>query len=605
MIRNALVLILLLMPYHAWSQIVTLKHGELLLSASTTPPDQHIDGWQSISLPDPWSGTRYQSDSAQGWYRFNLDTPPPGELWGIYLPRLNMNAAVYFNGHYLGDGGSFDEPLGRNWSRPLYFTIPAGLWHSSENQIMIRLKSYYGFGTLGNIFIGTDSQLKPEFQNRHFWEIGVSSALFLLLLVISLFMLSMWYHRRQDSMYLFFALTTFTWSFFSLNKFIMEIPVSGKIWDGAIYSIIVWWGVFLALFCFRIARIDVPRMEKALYLFGMAATLNYMSCDVESLPLAALVWQLGIFVIGCTTLVMLIIKWNKAPSPTIAMIASAMALICAVGVYDMLTQARIIAPAPQILTHLLDLSSSLMLLIIAWHLTKRFVHALNESEALTRELETRISAKSEELEQSYRKLAELEKQQAILAERERIHRDLHDDVGAKLLSLTYRSNEENAQLARSALQDLRDVVSRTSHEGLTLGDALADWRAECDSRFEDADITLHWQQSETLPELPLKSAQTMNIGRILREAVSNIIRHSQASNATIIIEYNAERIHICIENDGVDRNIAIHETGRGIQNMKARAAALGGAIHWHNREPSGCRIDWWFPLTQAESPEEH
>ena len=59
-------------------------------------------------------------------------------------------------------------------------------------------------------------------------------------------------------------------------------------------------------------------------------------------------------------------------------------------------------------------------------------------------------------------------------ERRRIARDLHDDVGAKLLSLVYRAGDRgSADLARSALQDLRDVVSHTQHEQLTLEEALA------------------------------------------------------------------------------------------------------------------------------------
>lgn len=584
----------------AQSQYLSINSAELLLSSEATPLLQD-QGWQSVTLPDAWPVERYQT-SDNGWYRISVPRAAPDELWGVYLPKLNMNAAVYFNGHYLGGGGSFDEPLGRNWSRPLYFAIPESLWQSEENQIMIRLKSYYGFGALGNIYIGPDSRLKAEYQQRHFWKISVSIAVFLLLQVIALFMFSMWRHRRQDSMYLWFALTTFTWSFFSLNKFIAEIPVSEKLWDGAIYSIIAWWGVFLPLFCLRIAQIEAPRMEKTLYIFGAAATACYLSSDIESFPNTVLVWQLGIFIIGVTTLIKLILKWRETPTSTVALVAAGIAIIVVVGAYDALTQSSIIPLKYQIFTHVLDLSSSIMLLIIAWHLTKRFIHALNESEALTQELETRVSVKSAELEQSYKKLAELEKQQAVTMERERIHRDLHDDVGAKLLSLTYRSKDDTSyELARSALQDLRDVVSRASCKDLNLIDALADWRAETDERLDGAQITLHWQQSDKLPDHLLQARQTMNIGRILREAISNILRHAEAKNVYINVDNKNENILISIENDGCAPELSILQTGRGTQNMKARAALLGGDIYWESRQPNGCFIGWWFPVTLPET----
>ncbi|TAJ80989.1 MAG: hypothetical protein EPO42_03395, partial [Gallionellaceae bacterium] len=85
---------------------------------------------------------------------------------------------------------------------------------------------------------------------------------------------------------------------------------------------------------------------------------------------------------------------------------------------------------------------------------------------------------------------------AQLAERERIYRDLHDDVGAKLLGLAIsaqRSNQtQDADLARSALQDLRDVVSRSAHSASRLDNLLANMRAETAQRVQAAGVALDW-----------------------------------------------------------------------------------------------------------------
>jgi hypothetical protein len=99
------------------SHIIKFQQAAFLVSAAEQPPDQ--GSWKTATLPDEWQNERYlQGDN--GWYRFEINwSAPPTANWGCYLPRLNMNAAVYLNGYYLGDGGSFAEPIARNWNRPL------------------------------------------------------------------------------------------------------------------------------------------------------------------------------------------------------------------------------------------------------------------------------------------------------------------------------------------------------------------------------------------------------------------------------------------------------------------------------------------------------
>lgn len=575
--------------------LITLAQGELLISDSATPPVSSA-GWQTVTLPDQWPQARYASGD-NGWYRFDLAAQAPTELWGVYLPRLNMNAAVYFNGVPLGNGGSFREPLGRNWSRPLYFAIPPSLWQPEGNALYIRLKSYVGYGVLGRPMIGPDETLSRVFNSQQFWQVSLAKALFLVLIAISLFMLGIWRKRRKDSMYFWFALTTLSWSLLALNIFIREVPLSEKWWDTLMYSNIAWWTVFVAVFSYRFANIAKTPFEAAYALWAAGSTISYVFCDVASFPKVTFVWQMGSPIIGFIVIFHLLRAWLDTRDRAVAALALGITLIQLAGIYTFLAQSLVLSVQQQIVGHVIELASPILLLIIAWHLTGRFVRALNESERLNAELEARVTAKSRELEASYKRLAALERQQAVVSERERIHRDLHDDVGAKLLSLTYRSkDEESFELARSALQDLRDVVSRSARDDLSLPDALADWHAETDDRLEAAGIRLEWRQCEDLPDRPLLSQQSMNIGRILREAVSNIIRHARAANVAVKIERQDDRLLVTIENDGHDSDVGAWRNGRGTRNMRLRAELLGGGIHWEPGRPGGCRIRWWFPF---------
>jgi signal transduction histidine kinase len=196
---------------------------------------------------------------------------------------------------------------------------------------------------------------------------------------------------------------------------------------------------------------------------------------------------------------------------------------------------------------------------------------------------------------------ELETEQAVVEERERIYRDLHDDVGAKLLSLVYRSaTPEDADLARSALQDLRDVVSRAGAESFGLEEVVADWRAECEKRLAEAGIKVDWRQFGDYEAVRLTQPQTVNLGRILREAVSNAIRHSGAGWVMIDLVYGNGRLILRVSDDGVGCDgSGTKKTGRGFRNMEMRASQLGAALTRASAPPSGCMVMVEMPLPLA------
>ncbi len=192
---------------------------------------------------------------------------------------------------------------------------------------------------------------------------------------------------------------------------------------------------------------------------------------------------------------------------------------------------------------------------------------------------------------------QLLKEKAIamqMAERERIYRDLHDDVGAKLLGLAISAQRANqpreADLARSALQDLRDVVSRSSQSGSRLDHLLADLRAETEQRVNAAGVALHWRIPATEHTLPVSPSAALHISRLLREAISNALRHACASQISIDLSWQANKIVLTIQDDGIGLPESGLKPSRGISSMRTRAAALGGHISWERSIPNGCKV---------------
>ena len=199
-------------------------------------------------------------------------------------------------------------------------------------------------------------------------------------------------------------------------------------------------------------------------------------------------------------------------------------------------------------------------------------------------------------------LSKLELEAALSAERERIYSDLHDDVGAKLLDLIYRAeNPENAALARSALKDLRDVVSRARGEPASLLEALSEMEAEARTRLGAAEILLNWRQDDDIVERRLDAAQHLHLFRIVREAISNVIRHAQAQSLSVRLAVVAQILRIEIKDDGVGMALDGQGDGRGKSNMRKRADELAGHITWRDGTLRGTRVLLSLPLERTSS----
>lgn len=589
--------------------VVRLAQAELRLDDATHPPSA-TGAADTVQLPDIWPGTRYATGD-NGWYRFDVSrAQAPEDIWGIYIPRLTMNAAVYFNGELLGDGGSFGEPLARNWARPLYFDIPSSLWLGGENRIDIRLRSYPGSGLLGSVLIGPQALLQPRYEWVYFFQVQLSAGLFLATLGVSVFAFGLWLKRPGDSQYLWFAVAAFAWSLLSSNNFLSHIPMPSPAWEWLMFSSIAWWTTALGLFVHRMLGMHYPRIDSALIAYAVLAMLLYALAG-DYLALVAAVWMLGSVLIGgymvwrllSVRRTLLRLPHERARSALsspqqIGLLALGIAAVLMAGVHDWLVQNGFTGADREYGHHLIHYSAALLILFIAWHLIQRFITALNESERLNAELEARIAANRRELEDNYQHLQTLDQARAVAGERERIYRDLHDDVGAKLLSLVYRAGDaDSADLARSALQDLRDVVSHTQHEQLTLEEALADWHVECDQRLGAMHIQLDWRQADELPERILSQQEVVNLGRIMREAISNAMHHAKPQRVVVNIDYVLAHLSIEVRDDGVGRGQAEWKPGRGLRNMELRAGELGGTLRWEEVEPQGCSVQCRIPLS--------
>ncbi|ROH86794.1 ATP-binding protein [Stagnimonas aquatica] len=185
----------------------------------------------------------------------------------------------------------------------------------------------------------------------------------------------------------------------------------------------------------------------------------------------------------------------------------------------------------------------------------------------------------------------------LLRERQRIYQNLHDDLGAKLLDLVYGAETPaQADRAREALQILRDVVSQSARAAGPLPELLDTIRAELAQRLGALDVALDWQQQSPLPAVALDQARVLHLSRIVREAVSNALRHGRTRALRVRVSELAGELVLEITDYGVYDPQGIG-AGQGTVGMRERAAELQGDIQWDEATQGGTKVLLRFPLT--------
>ena len=180
-------------------------------------------------------------------------------------------------------------------------------------------------------------------------------------------------------------------------------------------------------------------------------------------------------------------------------------------------------------------------------------------------------------------------------ERKRIMRDLHDDVGGKLLTLVHLENA-TSRIASEALKRLREIIySLDAEQNTTLNQSVAKWRLEALERCEPADIGFEWRWEEPVDDIGLSSRQALNLTLILREALSNIFQHARAGKVVYTFRVENGRLSVQVVNDGVPREASSKKSGNGLRNMRVRAEELDGSFGYR-AESGSFHIEFDVPV---------
>jgi signal transduction histidine kinase len=221
---------------------------------------------------------------------------------------------------------------------------------------------------------------------------------------------------------------------------------------------------------------------------------------------------------------------------------------------------------------------------------------------------SQLSEKHLALAQQRQETIDLERSKAILEERERIMRDMHDGIGGQLVaSLAMLEREQDSEMKRNihsvlteCLNDLRLIIHSLSMQNSVLGSLLADFKYRTSRKLEQLDIELEWRVDMDADQLAIKPQTGLHLLRILQEAFTNILKHSGADQIWLTAEPAEDSFRIVIEDNGqFEPQPEALNTGHGIRNMRSRAAKLGGSMDIEKAGSGGCRIILSFPCTAS------
>jgi len=208
---------------------------------------------------------------------------------------------------------------------------------------------------------------------------------------------------------------------------------------------------------------------------------------------------------------------------------------------------------------------------------------------------------------------------AVVNERNRLARDLHDSVKQQSFAAAAQAGaarkllKDNPEAARTHIEEterlilgLRQELTNLIQElrpvalgGEGLVTALKQY-AEDWSRQNLIELDVHVQGEQALP---LNIEQT--VFRIIQEALSNIARHSEADDVDIRLVYDRQNISCTITDNGVGFDQNAKHTGFGLRSIKERALAMGGKLTIKSTPGEGTSVHFVIPINESSGGKEN
>ncbi|QHI99664.1 hypothetical protein GT347_17785 [Xylophilus rhododendri] len=602
-------------------------HMQRTASSALQPPASGAaSNWVEVRLPDALG--QVEGSPGNLWYRGEFEGPAdvsPGVQWAVCLPYLYEGGQIWVNGALAGSVPENTAELRVRWERPHLITLPAGLLRPGRNEVAIRTGVVLpgGIHHFPRVLVGPEAELRPRADRRTFWIRSMPQVTVVVCLLLSAFVLFIYWRRPSEQLYGLFGLASALWGIRTLTFVIERMPAANWHWWRITYlGATGGFVVVLALFAMRFAGIRWPRVEKVLVAYWLIGPLWLIWAGPDGEPPVNRIWSAGLVPVGLA--ILCFSGWAMWRQRTVAAVVMPLTLAVAVltGVHDYLLAWKDDVLA-QILpawwvgqrVFLLHYGANLLLVGMGGLLTARFLDALSGLEVansslaeLNDTLEDRVAQRERFLAENFERMADLQRSHAAAQERDLIMREIHDGLGSRLFTSLLRvergdmSREQVADMLRDCIADMRlalEVLAPDDDFQSALGNFLFRWQ----TLMRDAQVAPGWSVDVPEPALRLSRQAALQLLRIAQEALTNVLKHAGARNVRIDLRQTGEDLELEVADDGRGKGAhaaSEHQSGRGIRNMHARARQLGGELYVRSG-PGGTRVVLRLPLSRIPS----
>jgi signal transduction histidine kinase len=204
-----------------------------------------------------------------------------------------------------------------------------------------------------------------------------------------------------------------------------------------------------------------------------------------------------------------------------------------------------------------------------------------------------------------RRIHRLQQQAAIVTERTRIAKDLHDGLGADLSRLTLLADlaggepgadtgehiQKLSRTSRQAARDLKELIWLANPANDTVEGLVSRICQTAEDLLRDARIRCRLDVAPHLPPYPLSLEQRRNLLLVVREALNNILKHAAATEVWLRAHARGGGLQLVIEDNGRGFDPASVQPGTlGLMSMRQRIENLGGTFTLESRPGTGTKL---------------
>ncbi|PLC42609.1 sensor histidine kinase [Ralstonia pickettii] len=573
------------------------------------------NAWQHAALPyaPPIALLRQAGAKAQSgvvhttWIRIAVPASPqhsgPLALYGVRI-KTDGTIAVYVNGrlvHRAQERG----PLWNSTRTPLWVALDAPGDDATVREVLLRLEHTQRTQVaVSSLWLGPMDALKSRYNVRQWLQQELPAVLSAAFLAIGVFALFVWFRRGHETAYLLFFNLAVT-SFLRGLHFYVAQPIANDWFAWLTVNSLLWLVLVVHFFLRQLHGRPLVWFTRTLVMVTVAIgvlTLPMLAVLPNTPKVTPLIYPIAALMGAAVGVAGVANAWRRSNEGV--MVAIGVGICTLLGVTDWLLQNNFSSPEGW---YFGAYTNAITFGIFGTLMYRRYVNAISEVEQANANLAQRLKAREAELEVSHQKLREAERQRAISAERQRLMQDMHDGLGASLIS-AIRSVERGAlsevdlsHILKGCLDDLKLTIDSMEPVEADLLLLLATLRFRLEPRLDGTGIALLWEVKK-LPTLPwLDPSSALHILRIVQECIANILHHTRASEIRVGTAADPDGVRVIIEDNGqgfdVDRALRDGK-GHGLRNQQRRAQALDGSVDWASG-PGGTRFTLWLPLKRS------